>query len=152
MFVYYHKNHTPSFNSFGLLQEYALKPLLILIAIFGGMILYLMANHIPMLWYGVIGGIVLAALSNFFGSINAKAHFLEIGFAENHFYLRSAYDIAHNQNLKFYPVAYANATIERNAIVINYIEQTVKIKQEDWSKWHEIWAQFNEPQVNVSYS
>jgi len=143
MFTYYHKNHTTSFNQFAMLQEYALKPLLILLGLFGAMIIYLMANHIQLFWYGVIGVVMLALLSNFFGNINARSHYLEMGFSDQHFYLRSAYDIAYNQNLKYYPISYANATLERNAIVINYIEQTVKIRQEDWEKFYEIWQQFS---------
>ena len=143
MFIYYHKNHTSSFNTFGMLQEYALTPLLILLGMFGAMIIYLMANHIPIFWYGIIGGIVLAFLSNFFGQVNARSSYLEVGFSEEFFYLRSAYDIAYQQNLKYYPINYANATIEKNVILINYIEQTVKIRQEDWQNWHEIWQKFN---------
>jgi hypothetical protein len=149
MFVYHHKNHSASFNTFGMLQEYALTPLLVLLGLFGAMIIYLLANHVQLLWYGTIGGICLALLSNFFGKINARASYLEIGFSEEFFYLKSAYDIAYNQNLKYYPLAYANATMERNTIYINYIEQTVKIRREDWEKWHEIWAVFN-GQLSVS--
>jgi hypothetical protein len=143
MFIYYHKNHAASFNTFGMLQEYALTPLLIFLAAYGGMIIYLMANHIPLLWYGVIGGIIMALLSNFFGNVNARANYLEIGFSEEHFYLRSAYDIAYKQNLKFYPLAYANATMEKNIIYINYIEQTIKLRQEDWRDFYEIWQKLN---------
>lgn len=144
MLTYYHKNHASSFNTFGMLQEYALTPLLILLAMYGGMIIYVLAQHAQLLWYGIIGGIVMAALSNFFGRINARSAFLEIGFSEEHFYLRSAYDIAYKQNLKFYPIAYANATMERNVIFINYIEQTVKIRQEDWRDFYGIWASLNQ--------
>jgi len=144
MFVYRHKDHTSSFNAFGMLQEYALQPLLILLAIYCSMIIYLMAWHIPLLWYGIIGGIVLALLSNFFGKINARSSFLEIGFAEDHFYLRSAYDIAYKQNLKYYPLAYANATMERDTIFINYIDHTIRLRRDDWDQWHEIWLRLNE--------
>jgi hypothetical protein len=146
MFIYYHKNHASSFNTFGMLQEYALGPLLIFLAVYGGMIVYLMANHIPLFWYGIAGGIILALLSNFFGKVNARASYLEIGFSEEHFYLRSAYDIAYKQNLKYYPIVYANATMEKNIIYINYIEQTVKLRQEDWRDFYEIWQRLNSQQ------
>jgi hypothetical protein len=143
MFIYYHKNHASSFSTFGMLQEYALAPLLILLALYGGMLVYLLATHVHLLWYGIIGGIILALLSNFFGKVNARSHFLEIGFSEEHFYLRSAYDIAYKQNLKYYPIAYANATMERNIIYINYIEQTVKLRQEEWRDFYAIWQHLN---------
>ena len=148
MFAYYHKNYSASFNTFGMLQEYALQPLLILLALYCCMVIYIMAWHLQLLWYGIIGGIILALLSNFFGTVNARASYLEIGFDEHHFYLRSAYDIAYKQNLKFYPLAYANATIERDTIYLNYIDHTIRLRRDDWAQWHEIWARLNQFPVN----
>jgi len=141
MFAYYHKNHTASFNAFGMLQEYALQPTLILLGLYCGMIIYVMAWHLPLLWYGIIGGIVLALLSNFFGQVNARSSYLEIGFDGDYFYMRSAYDIAYKQNLKFYPLAYANATIERDTIYLNYIDHVIRLRREEWPQWHEIWQE-----------
>ena len=146
MFVYYSRNHQSSFNVFGMLQEYALQPLLILLVMYCGMIVYLMAHQVQLLWYGIIGGIIMALLSNFFGQVNAKSSYLEIGFSDDHFYLRSAYDIAYRQNLKYYPTAYANATMENNIIYLNYIDQTIKLRREDWLNWYEIWSRLNERQ------
>ena len=121
------------------MQEYLARPLLFLTTILGIVLLVLLSQHKPILWPGVIGCFIVVALGNLLGNLYAKNAFLEIGFSDEFFYMRSAYDIAHQKDFKMYPLAYANATRQGDTIMINYIEQNVKIRYAEWREWGEIW-------------
>lgn len=147
MIIFRHINFQESKNKFSLLQEYMVRPILILFLLYSGMLLFLLAERSPILIPGIMGLFVVTIFGNIFGTSLAKGHFLEIGFSDNFFYLRSAFDIARNKNLKFYPLVYASAQRQGNIIHLNYIDQTIKLKAEDWEKWDEIWLSLN----NINY-
>ena len=144
MLIYHHKNYTPGANRFQLLQEYMMRPYLILFLIFAGMIITLLAEHEPVLLPGIIGIFAIIIVGNILGTSLAKSQYLEIGFQEGYFYMRSAYDIGMRKNLRFYPLSYANATRDGSTIYVNYIDQVVKIRHDDWSQWPELWAMFSQ--------
>ncbi len=141
---YFHINFDANVNRFHLMQEYMVRPYLMLTAILGIILLVLLGQHKPVLWPGVIGSFVIIFLGNMLGQLYAKNAFLEIGFSEEHFYMRSAYDIANRKDLRLYPIMYANATRQGDTIMINYIEQNVKLRRHEWQQWHELWFNFTE--------
>jgi hypothetical protein len=147
---YFHINFNPNVNRFQLLQDYMIRPYLLLTSILGIVLLLLLAQHKPVLWPGVIGTFTIIFLGNLLGKLFAKAHFLEIGFSEEYFYMRSAYDIAYKTDLKLYPLAYSNATKQGQNILLNYIEQNVKVNRFEWKEWDELWYNFNSYGSNVS--
>lgn len=144
MLVFHHKNYPHHGNRFGLLQEYMMRPYLILFLIFAGMLVFLLADHQPVLIPGVIGIFVVIIGGNILGTANAKGNYLEIGFEDGYFYMQSAYDLAFKKNLRFYPISYSNATRDGTTIYVNYIDQVVKIRHDDWNEWPELWAVFSQ--------
>ena len=44
------------------------------------------------------------------------------------------------------PADIANATMENNIIYLNYIDQTIKLRRDEWLNWYEIWSRLNERQ------
>ncbi|MGZ5243719.1 MAG: hypothetical protein ACXWEY_09765 [Bacteroidia bacterium] len=136
---YFHINFPDSANRFQILQEYMVRPYLMLTAIFGIVILVLISQHKPVLWTGIIGSFAIVFLGNMLGQLYAKNAFLEMGFSEEYYYMRSAYDIAYKKDLRLYPIVYANATRQGDTIMVNYIEQNVKIRHAEWKEWEEVW-------------
>lgn len=112
---------------------------MLLTAIFGIIILVLLSRNQSILWVGLIGSFAIIFIGNMLGQLYAKNAFLEIGFSEEHFYMRSAYDIAYQKDLKLYPIMYANATRQGDTIMLNYIEQNVKIRRGEWQQYDELW-------------
>lgn len=143
MLKYFHINFPESANRFQILQEYMVRPYLMLTAIFGIILLVLISQHKPVLWPGIIGSFTIIFLGNMLGQLYAKNAFLEMGFSEEYYYMRSAYDIAYKKDLRLYPIVYANATRQGDTIMINYIEQNVKIRRADWRDWEEVWYRFH---------
>jgi hypothetical protein len=140
---YRHKQYPENEGKKYLLQEYLLRPTLVLFSIFAGMLLILIWKHEPVLIPGLIGLFVVLVVGRMLGESFAKSNFLEIGFDGYFFYMRSAWDIVNKKNLKYYPVAYANPVRNQEGISINYIDHTVKLKMADWERFEEIWASFN---------
>jgi hypothetical protein len=129
-----------------MMQEYASKPFITGIGVLSVILFILLAKHRSLLWPGVIGIFAVTIFSNFFGILKAKAHFLEIGFKDQFFYMASAYDIAFKKEVHFYPLAFANASREgQNVLYINYQGQIVRLRAENWPALEEIWFQLNNP-------
>jgi hypothetical protein len=144
MKVYYHNSFPESQNRFIVLQDSLIRPYVVLFVGLVIAIIYALAKHFPILWLGFGGTFFVLIAGNFLGLAFARSNFLEIGFEGKFFYLRSAYDIAFRTKLRYYPLEYANATLEPDKMYLNYIEQTVKLKREDWEAWNEIWMSLNQ--------
>lgn len=125
-----------------------LRPTLFLFLIFAGMLLVLMARHEPVIVPGVAGIFIVLVVGNILGDSYARSAYLEIGFENHFFYMRSAYEIVNNKNLKYYPVAYANPVMSADGLTINYIDHSIKLKKADWERFEEMWAAFNFIQAN----
>ena len=115
------------------------RPYLLLTGIFGIIILVMISRNQSILWVGLVGSFAIIFIGNMLGQLYAKNAFLEIGFSEEYFYMRSAYDIAYQKDLRLYPILYANATRYGDTIMLNYIEQNVKIRRGEWQQWDELW-------------
>jgi hypothetical protein len=126
-----------------LLQHYKLRPFALLFVIFAMMLVYMISRHLPILLFGVLGSFFVVVAGNFLGDVIAKAQFMEIGFQDDFFYMRSAYDIAHQKNLKFYPLSYANVTREGDSIMLNYIDRTVRLRRDEWPDIQGLWEKLN---------
>src|SRR5438045_9183872 len=118
---YYSRNYRSGKGWFAV-QEYMLGSYAIFLGLYGMAIIYMVARHSEILIPGLIGGFATIILANYFGLTNARSHFVEIGFSESHFYLRSAYDAAFNQNLNLYHIEYSNVVVDIELIFLNYIE------------------------------
>ena len=120
-------------------QEYMLGSYAVFLGLYGMIIIYMLARHTEILIPGLVGGFATIILANYFGLTNARSHFVEIGFSESHFYLKSAYDAAFNQNLKLYPIAYSNVVVDKELIFLNYIDHTIRLRTADWPEWQEVY-------------
>ena len=120
-----------------------MRPFLVLFMIYAGMLIFLIAGHDSILLPGSLGLFAVLMLGNLLGNSFARSHYLEIGFHKGYFYMRSAYDIAYQKNLRFYPLPYANASKDASVIYVNYIDQIVKLPAEDWENWEDLWQVFS---------
>jgi hypothetical protein len=143
MLRFQHKNFPGQGSRKFLLQEYMLRPTLILFIVFAGILLLLLSRHEPVMIPGLSGLFIVLIIGNVLGDSFARSDFLEIGFENHFFYMRSAYDIVNKKNLKFYPLVYANPVISADGMSLNYIDHTIKLHKADWEKFDELWAAFN---------
>ena len=127
---------------FALIQEHSARAYLLFFALWAcGLYLYI-ANHISVLWYGIIGILGVFLLSNFAGMVQSKMQYVEIGFNGAFFYMVNVYDIAFNNEIKYYPSSFANASKDGLNMYVNYHGQMIRLKREDWQEWDELFAAF----------
>lgn len=150
--LFRNRRHKEGASKLFLIQEYVARPTLIFFALFGVVLLYLLARHQSIVLPGIIGALLVVVLGNYFGYASAKSSYMEIGFVDEYFFMKSAYDVAYDKNLKFYPRSYANPTREGSTIYVNYIDHVVRLKADEWENWNGLWQMFNEAYIprNIS--
>lgn len=140
--VYRTRNYPAGKARVRVAQDYATGPLLTLMAAYGGMISYRVARHLNIMWWGLLGFVAVLIISGWAGRMRAANTIVEIGFRDNFFYMRSAWDVYRGNDLKLYPVVYSSAAQEGDGFSLNYIDRTVRLRREDWGEpLHEIYMQ-----------
>ena len=127
---------------FGLIQEHAARAYLFFFALWACGLYLFIANHMPVLGYGIIGIISVFLLSNLAGMVQSKMQYVEIGFSGAFFYMVNVYDIAFEKEIQYYPSSFSNAARDGFAMHINYHGQIIRLKREDWPEWEELFAAF----------
>jgi hypothetical protein len=150
MLRFQHKNYPEQGSRRFLLQEYILRPTLFLFLIFAGMLLVLMARHESVIIPGIAGIFIVLLIGNVLGDSYSRSDYLEIGFENNFFYMRSANEIVNKKSLKYYPIIYANPVMGHDGLTVNYIDHSIKLKRADWNNFEEIWSAFNGIQISQS--
>ena len=143
MIVFHRKDYVPGTPRMALMQEHLLGPYAFFMGLLGILIIYLLAQGRSILIPGVAGIFCIVILGQFFGAMRSRNKFLEIGFLEDSFYLRSAYDVIFDKNLRLYPLAYANPVEQNGVITLNYIDHPVHLRRDEWESWDEIWMRFH---------
>ncbi len=129
-------------KAFTIIQEHAASAYLFFFAIWACGLYLIIANHLAVFWYGIIGLLSIFLLSNAAGMIRSKMQYVEIGFNGAFFYLANVYDVAFKEEISYYPSAFSNVNLIANEMHINYKGQIIILKKEDWKDWAEMYQSF----------
>jgi hypothetical protein len=126
---------------FKLLQEFAAKPFLGMLTVWGAYLYLLLARHEPLFWPALLGLMLIVFLANLLGLLNLRRTYVQVSFQGEFFYIASVYDIAFRKQAEYYPLQFANAFVERSILQVNYKGQFIPLRREEWPEWdrlHEI--------------
>ena len=127
-----------------LIQEQSMQPFVGMLAVYAAMIYWLISRHESLLWPGILGAFATMAFSNIAGRVKARNAFVEAGFNGRFFYLASVWDIASARQVDYFPLEFANPSMEGGSLFVNYKGQIVRLNVNDWRDMPEMsWYFFN---------
>ncbi|MDZ4840314.1 MAG: hypothetical protein SGJ04_09930 [Bacteroidota bacterium] len=131
--IFYHsKAYKTTDKSRSILVDYLPGPLAVCLSIYAAAILYILSRHDPILFPGTIGIILSISVARLFAENKARNTWVEIGFIDNYFYVRSAWEVHQHSKLKMYPAAYASESMSESGLMLNYVDRNIKLTDADW--------------------
>lgn len=131
-------------NRFAVLQEYAMQYYAIFVMTVMIFVVVRIYYQQEVFWIGTVGGLLAVAVANMFAYVKMQRKIAEIFFVNDSFSIISVADIVYEQELKNFPLRFANPTRNGDTIQIHFTDQILTLKREDWDEFDLVWDWLNQ--------
>jgi len=125
-------------HKFHAIQAYAAPKYVTFFSLLMLVILYAMSRHSSLLHIGIWGTLIAVFLAQFSGVVAMKRSIVEIVFVDDHYAIRTAYDVIFDKLCPMAHISLSNARKEGEKLTISYNHRIINIERKDWVDFDEI--------------